>query len=136
MSQHRSQYVKAKVNSSHHRKKVEEHEQALRKGQKLLAMMESELEEERQELAQLERAWRRYEKEVQEKGTSGGRDIELDGDQVRPKALDQCPEIMSRIPERLFFPLSGELPPRHAGEINSFCWFLVCLFLSCSATTS
>lgn len=136
MSQHRSQYVKAKVNSSHHRKKVEEHQQALRRGQKLLAVTESELEEERQELAQLERVWRRYEKEVQEKGASGGRDIELDGDQVRPKGLDQRPEIMSRIPERLFFPLSGKLPPRPAGEMNSSCWFLVCLFLSCSATTS
>lgn len=90
LSQHRSQYVKAKVNSSHHRKKVEEHQQALRMGQKLLAMTESELDEERQEMAQLERAWRRYEKEVQEKSVTGGRDIELDRHQVRLKSLDQC----------------------------------------------
>lgn len=85
LSQCRSQYVRAKVNSSHHRKKVEEHQQALRKGQKLLAVTESDLEEERQEIAQLERAWKRYEKEVQEKSTTGGRHIELDRDQVRPK---------------------------------------------------
>lgn len=90
LSQCRSKYVKAKVNSSHHRKKVEEHQQALRRSQKLLAVTESELEEERLEMAELERVWRRHEKEVQEKGVSGGRDIELDTDQVGPKGLDQC----------------------------------------------
>lgn len=69
---------------------MEEHQQALRRGQNLLAVAESELEEERLEVAQLERAWRRYEKEVQEKSVTGRRDIQLDRHQVRPKGLDQC----------------------------------------------
>lgn len=64
--------------------------QALRRGQKLLEVIESGLEEERQEMAQLEKAWRRYEKEVQEKSVSGGGDIELDRHQVSHKGLDRC----------------------------------------------
>lgn len=89
LSKRRSQFIKAKVSSSHHRKKVEEYQQDLRRGRKLLAVTESELEEERQEVAQLERAWKRYEEEVQEKSATEGRDIELERDQVSPKGLDQ-----------------------------------------------
>lgn len=82
LSQCRSQYIKAKVNSSHHMKKAEEVRDALRKSQKLMAFKEQDLEEGRQEICELERTWRNYERQQQEKAASLGRDIELDEDQV------------------------------------------------------
>ncbi|TKS73919.1 Structural maintenance of chromosomes protein 1B [Collichthys lucidus] len=81
-SQCRSQYVKAKVNTSHHMKKAEEVRDALRKSQKLMAIKEQELAEGRQELTELERTWRNYEKQEKGKGGSMGRDIELDEEQL------------------------------------------------------
>ncbi|TMS05701.1 structural maintenance of chromosomes protein 1B isoform X2 [Larimichthys crocea] len=81
-SQCRSQYVKAKVNTSHHVKKAEEVRDALRKSQKLMAIKEQELAEGRQELTELERTWRNYEKQEKGKGGSVGRDIKLDEEQL------------------------------------------------------
>lgn len=63
-------------------KKTEEVRDALKKNQKLQAVKEQELAEGRQELAELERTWRTYEKQVLQEGTSRGRDIELDKNQV------------------------------------------------------
>ena len=83
LSQSRSQYIKAKVNTTHYTKKAEEIHHAVRKSRKLLANKEQELAEGRQEKAELERTWKNYEKQVQAEGTAGGRDIELDKDQVR-----------------------------------------------------
>uniref|UniRef100_A0A671TX05 Structural maintenance of chromosomes 1B n=1 Tax=Sparus aurata TaxID=8175 RepID=A0A671TX05_SPAAU len=82
-SQCRSQYIKARVNTSHHVKKAEERRDALRKSQRLMVIKEQELAENQQEITELEGAWRNYEKQVQEKGASRGRDIELDEDQVK-----------------------------------------------------
>uniref|UniRef100_A0A671TSZ4 Structural maintenance of chromosomes 1B n=1 Tax=Sparus aurata TaxID=8175 RepID=A0A671TSZ4_SPAAU len=81
-SQCRSQYIKARVNTSHHVKKAEERRDALRKSQRLMVIKEQELAENQQEITELEGAWRNYEKQVQEKGASRGRDIELDEDQL------------------------------------------------------
>lgn len=63
-------------------KKAEKLRDALRKSQRLIVNKEQELAENQQEITELERAWRNYEKQVQEKGASRGRDIELDEDQV------------------------------------------------------
>ncbi|XP_008293032.1 structural maintenance of chromosomes protein 1B [Stegastes partitus] len=82
LSQCRSQYVKAKVNTSHHMKKAEEARLSLRKSQKLLAIKEQELAEGRQDIAELERTWRHYEKQVKESGPAQKRDVELDKDQL------------------------------------------------------
>ncbi|KAM4573899.1 structural maintenance of chromosomes protein 1B [Odontesthes bonariensis] len=82
LSQSRSQYIKAKVNTTHHTKKAEEIHHALRKSRKLLVNKEQDLAEGRQEKAELERTWKNYEKKVQAEGTAGGRDIELDKDQL------------------------------------------------------
>ncbi|XP_034735196.1 structural maintenance of chromosomes protein 1B [Etheostoma cragini] len=82
LSQCRSQYIKAKVNTSHHMKKAEEVRDVLRKSQKLIASKERELTEGRQEISELERTWKNYEKQIQEKGASLGRDVELDKDQL------------------------------------------------------
>uniref|UniRef100_A0A8C3A122 Structural maintenance of chromosomes protein n=1 Tax=Cyclopterus lumpus TaxID=8103 RepID=A0A8C3A122_CYCLU len=87
LSQCRSQYIKARVNTSHHMKKAGEVRDALRKSQKLIAIKEQELAEERQEISELERTWRNYEKEQKKKGASLKRDIQLDEDQVKLKEL-------------------------------------------------
>nr|XP_046251454.1 structural maintenance of chromosomes protein 1B [Scatophagus argus] len=81
-SQCRSQYIKGKVNTSHHKKKAEEVRDALRKSQKLMAIKEQELAEGQQEVTELKTTWSNYEKQAQEMGASRGRDIELDEDQV------------------------------------------------------
>ncbi|XP_076588533.1 structural maintenance of chromosomes protein 1B [Chaetodon auriga] len=82
-SQCRSQYIKAKVNTSHHMKKAEEVRGSLRKSQKLMAIKEQELAEAQQEITELERTWSTYEKQVQEKAASRGRDVKLDEDQLQ-----------------------------------------------------
>ncbi|XP_073327965.1 structural maintenance of chromosomes protein 1B [Pagrus major] len=81
-SQCRSQYIKAKVNTSHHMKKAQELRDALKKSQRLMVIKEQELAENRQEITELERTWRNYEKQVQEKGASRERHVELDEDQL------------------------------------------------------
>lgn len=70
------------MNASHHTKKAGEVRDALRKSQKLIAIKEQELAEERQEIFELESTWRNYEKQQQKKGASLRRDIELDEHQV------------------------------------------------------
>ncbi|XP_074489832.1 structural maintenance of chromosomes protein 1B [Sebastes fasciatus] len=82
LSQCRSQYIKAKVNTSHHMTKAEEIRNALRKSRKQMAGKEQELADGQQEISELERTWRNYEKQVLEKGASLERDIELDEDQL------------------------------------------------------
>lgn len=81
MAQSRSQYIKAKVNTSHHMKKVSEIRDAVKKNRKTLAVKEQELEEARQEVAEVERTWKRYEKQSKE-GVAKRRDIRLDEEQV------------------------------------------------------
>ncbi|KAM9753420.1 structural maintenance of chromosomes protein 1B [Menidia menidia] len=82
LSQSRSQYIKAKVNTSHHAKKAEEIRNAAKKSRRLLAKMEQDLTEGRKEIAELEKTWKKHEKQVQEKWTVQGRDVELDEDQL------------------------------------------------------
>ncbi|XP_037624678.1 structural maintenance of chromosomes protein 1B [Sebastes umbrosus] len=82
LSQCRSQYIKAKVNTFHHMTKADEVRNALRKSRKQMAGKEQELADGQQEISELERTWRNYEKQVLEKGASLERDIELDEDQL------------------------------------------------------
>lgn len=81
-SQSNSQYIKAKVNSSHITKKMELARDALKKAKKTLVMKEQELVERKQQMEELKRSWRNYEKKAREKGVSRERHIELDEDQV------------------------------------------------------
>lgn len=80
-SQFNSQYIKAKVNSSHLTKKMEIDREALKKAKKRLAVKEQDLAEGKQQMEELERSWRNFEKAAREK-VSRERDIELDEDQV------------------------------------------------------
>ncbi|KAK5927533.1 hypothetical protein CgunFtcFv8_012680 [Champsocephalus gunnari] len=98
VSQCRSQFIKAKVNTSHQIKKAEGLRVALRKIQKLMAFKEQELAEGRQEIGELERSWRNYEKQVQQKGAALGRDIELDESQVeRYKELKELARMQGAV---------------------------------------
>ncbi|XP_074533996.1 structural maintenance of chromosomes protein 1B [Halichoeres trimaculatus] len=80
VSQCRSQYIKAKVNTSHHLKKAEQARDSLEKTQKLISDKEQELAEGQREIAELEMTWRSYER--QGEGAPQGRDIHLDEDQL------------------------------------------------------
>ncbi|XP_029992403.1 structural maintenance of chromosomes protein 1B isoform X4 [Sphaeramia orbicularis] len=79
LSQCMSKYIKAKINSSHHMKKAEELRTKLKKNQKLVVIKEQELVEGQQEIIEMEKTWRKYERQEQE--VTRGRDIELDQDQ-------------------------------------------------------
>uniref|UniRef100_A0A7N8XVH3 Structural maintenance of chromosomes protein n=1 Tax=Mastacembelus armatus TaxID=205130 RepID=A0A7N8XVH3_9TELE len=83
LSQSHSKYIKAKVNTSHHMKKIEEVRNTLKKSQKLLLIKEQKVAEGQQEMGELERTWRNYEKQVQEQEAARGEDVELDEDQVK-----------------------------------------------------
>lgn len=85
-SQCSSQYIKAKVNSSHLMKKMEEARDALIKAEKRLVLKENELAEGKQQIEELEKSWRNYEKAAREK-VSRERDIQLDEDQVCVKIV-------------------------------------------------
>ena len=82
LSLRRSQYIKAKVNTSHHLKKVDDTRGALEKSQRMGAKKEEELAEFHQELQELERAWRDYERHAQEELTNRKADIQLEEEQV------------------------------------------------------
>lgn len=82
-SQCNSQYIEAKVSSSHLMKKMEKSRDAFKKAQKGLIMKEQELKEGKQQIEELERSWRNYERKAREKGVSRERDVQLDEDQVR-----------------------------------------------------
>uniref|UniRef100_A0A674EX09 Structural maintenance of chromosomes protein n=1 Tax=Salmo trutta TaxID=8032 RepID=A0A674EX09_SALTR len=82
LSLRRSQYIKAKVNTAHHLKKVDDTRGALEKGQRMGAKKEEELAEFHQELQELERAWRDYERHAQEELTDRGADIQLEEEQL------------------------------------------------------
>uniref|UniRef100_A0A8C3A0J8 Structural maintenance of chromosomes 1B n=1 Tax=Cyclopterus lumpus TaxID=8103 RepID=A0A8C3A0J8_CYCLU len=113
LSQCRSQYIKARVNTSHHMKKAGEVRDALRKSQKLIAIKEQELAEERQEISELERTWRNYEKEQKKKGASLKRDIQLDEDQLeRYKELKELARkqgaVLGQQAERLHWEVTAD----------------------------
>uniref|UniRef100_A0A8C8GE76 SMC hinge domain-containing protein n=1 Tax=Oncorhynchus tshawytscha TaxID=74940 RepID=A0A8C8GE76_ONCTS len=82
LSLRRSQYIKAKVNTSHHLKKVDDTRGALEKSQRMGAKKEEELAEFHQELQELERAWRDYERHAQEELTDRKADIQLEEEQL------------------------------------------------------
>lgn len=73
------------MNTSHHQRKVEEVRTSLLKSQKQQAKKEQELQELETEMAELERAWRVYEKEIEERVAQRGEDVQLEEAQVRQR---------------------------------------------------
>ncbi|XP_053487390.1 structural maintenance of chromosomes protein 1B [Ictalurus furcatus] len=82
LSHQRPQYIRAKVNTSHHHRKAEEMRISLLKSQKQWAKKEQELQELETELAELERAWRVYEREIEEQAAQRGEDVQLEEAQL------------------------------------------------------
>uniref|UniRef100_A0A8C5G8L7 Structural maintenance of chromosomes protein 1B-like n=1 Tax=Gouania willdenowi TaxID=441366 RepID=A0A8C5G8L7_GOUWI len=82
LEQSRSQYIKAKVNTSHLMKKAEQAHKILDSGLQNVAKKEQELQNGQQELAEVETTWRVYEKQVHEEESLRERDVELNEDQL------------------------------------------------------
>ncbi|XP_060741245.1 structural maintenance of chromosomes protein 1B [Tachysurus vachellii] len=82
LSQQRPHYIRAKVNTSHHQRKVEETCTSLLKTQRQQAKKEQELQELETELAELEKAWRVYETEIAEQAAQRGEDVQLEEAQL------------------------------------------------------
>lgn len=82
LSQSRSHYIKAKVNTSHHLKKIDELQASMKKCHQTLARTEQELAEAQWEKEELEKTWRVYEEQFREQRMSQGMDVELDESQV------------------------------------------------------
>lgn len=83
LNHQRPQYIKAKVNTSHHQRKVEEVHSGLLKAQRQQAKKEQELQELKTELAELEKAWTVFESEIAERAAQRGEDVQLEEAQVR-----------------------------------------------------
>ncbi|XP_061750436.1 structural maintenance of chromosomes protein 1B [Nerophis ophidion] len=98
LAQSQSQFIKAKVSSSHLLKKREEIKGALKKSQKLLALKEQEIAETQKEKADLEKTWIIYENQFQEEKQSQEMDIELDEmQQERYKNLKELARRQSAV---------------------------------------
>ncbi|CAL8322239.1 unnamed protein product [Gadus morhua 'NCC'] len=82
LTQGQSQYIRAKVNTSHHVKKAEEARVRLQKIHRLRAKREAAMAEVRREMEELDAAWRRCERAMQEAGAPRGQDIQLAEEQV------------------------------------------------------
>uniref|UniRef100_A0A8C1SPS3 Structural maintenance of chromosomes 1B n=1 Tax=Cyprinus carpio TaxID=7962 RepID=A0A8C1SPS3_CYPCA len=74
----RPQYIKAKVNTSHHEQKVEEARRSLQKNQSQQAKKEQELQELRSELAELEKTWKASERQLEEEAAQRGDGVQLE----------------------------------------------------------
>ncbi|KAF4095027.1 hypothetical protein G5714_024105 [Onychostoma macrolepis] len=82
LNQQRPQYIKAKVNTSHHEQKVEEACRSLQKNRSQQAKKEQELQELRSELAELERAWKASERQMEEEAAQRGAGVQLEESQM------------------------------------------------------
>ncbi|KAI5105496.1 structural maintenance of chromosomes protein 1B, partial [Silurus meridionalis] len=82
LSRQRPQYIKAKVNTGHHQNKTKEAHISLLKIQKQQAKKEQELQELEMELSGLERAWRVYEREIEERAAQRGEAVQLEEAQL------------------------------------------------------
>uniref|UniRef100_A0A667YJS6 Structural maintenance of chromosomes protein n=1 Tax=Myripristis murdjan TaxID=586833 RepID=A0A667YJS6_9TELE len=112
LSLRQPQYIKVVVNTSHHMKKAEEVRAALQKGQKLMVKKKEELAESRQEIAELERAWKSYERQVQEEQAAQLRGIQLAEDQVGRYELKELARkrvaLLSQQAEKLHWDVTAD----------------------------
>uniref|UniRef100_A0A4W4H761 SMC hinge domain-containing protein n=1 Tax=Electrophorus electricus TaxID=8005 RepID=A0A4W4H761_ELEEL len=88
LSQQQSQYIKAKVNTSHHLSGVEDARAVLQKSQIQQTKKKQGVQELQCELTELEKAWRAYEREAEEWGAQMGVDVQLE-DLERYKELKE-----------------------------------------------
>ncbi|XP_057693922.1 structural maintenance of chromosomes protein 1B isoform X2 [Corythoichthys intestinalis] len=81
LSQSRSHFINAKVNTSHHIKRRDELQALMKNNQKIIARIEQELTEAQLEKTDLENTWKVCEEQFRKQRMSQVRDIELDDSQ-------------------------------------------------------
>lgn len=86
LNQKRPQYIKAKEKTSHQIKKVDMAKKKLRDHVKVQAKQEEGKRELEVELAEIDKAWRAFEKKVEEEAQHLGREVLLEESQVNFKA--------------------------------------------------
>ncbi|XP_021072664.1 structural maintenance of chromosomes protein 1B [Mus pahari] len=82
LNQKRPQYIKAKENTSHHLKKLDLSKKLITDNEKQCSKQEDGIQALVAELADLDRAWKSFEKQMEEKILQKGRDIELENSQL------------------------------------------------------
>ncbi|EDL04440.1 structural maintenance of chromosomes protein 1B [Mus musculus] len=82
LNQKRPQYIKAKENTSHHLKKLDLSKKLITDNEKQCSKQEDGIRALVAELADLDRAWKSFEKQMEEKILQKGRDIELENSQL------------------------------------------------------
>nr|XP_057932163.1 structural maintenance of chromosomes protein 1B isoform X2 [Doryrhamphus excisus] len=113
LAKSQSQFIKAKVSTSHQLKKIDELRHGIKKSQKLLALKEQEIAEIQQDKVNLEKTWRIYERQFQEQRLAQGMDIELDAEQrQRYKDLKELARkqnaVLSQQVEKLHWELKAD----------------------------
>ena len=86
LNQKRPQYIKAKENTSHHLKKLDLAKKSIKDSEKQCSKQEDDIKALETELADLDGAWRSFEKQIEEEMLHKGRDIELEAGQVKKLA--------------------------------------------------
>ncbi|XP_041528533.1 structural maintenance of chromosomes protein 1B [Microtus oregoni] len=92
LNQKRPQYIKAKENTSHHLKKLDLSKKLITDNEKQCSKQEDDIQTLEAELVDLDRAWRSFEKQLEEKVLHKGRDIELENTQ-----LDRYKELKEQV---------------------------------------
>ncbi|XP_056106975.1 structural maintenance of chromosomes protein 1B [Rhinichthys klamathensis goyatoka] len=113
LNQQRPQYIKAKVNTSHHQHKVEEARRSLQKNRSQQAKKEQELEELKGELTELEKAWTVSERQMEEEGAQRGDGVQLEEAQMeRYKELKELARkkgaILNQSAEKLHWEVKAD----------------------------
>ena len=91
LNQKRPQYIKAKENTSHHLKKLDMAKKSIKDSEKQCSKQEDDIKALETELADLDGAWRSFEKQIEEEMLHKGRDIELEWDLYPlPRAKHGC----------------------------------------------
>ncbi|XP_062941053.1 structural maintenance of chromosomes protein 1B-like [Cynocephalus volans] len=80
--QKRPQYIKAKENTSHHLKKLDIAKKSIKDSEKQCSEEEDDIRALETELVDLDRAWRSFEKQIEEEIIHKVRDIELEASRV------------------------------------------------------
>ncbi|XP_028733966.1 structural maintenance of chromosomes protein 1B [Peromyscus leucopus] len=92
LTKKRPQYIKAKENTSHHLKKLDLSKKLITDNEKQCSKQEDDIRALEAELVDLDRAWRSFEKQMEEEMLHKGRDIELENSQ-----LDRYKELKEQV---------------------------------------
>nr|XP_028683434.1 structural maintenance of chromosomes protein 1B isoform X3 [Macaca mulatta] len=96
LNQKRPQYIKAKENTSHHLKKLDVAKKTIKDSEKQCSKQEDDIKALETELADLDGAWRSFEKQIEEEILRKGRDIELEASQ-----LDHYKELKEQVRKKV-----------------------------------